>query len=96
MVLLIINKTYMNDKRDLQIAAVPMIEWCARYASCDADGEAVNWELYVGNRIIAYNYDVNDAYIIKYLAIGSFPHPFKLDVKYSHKNGSYKLTKKYV
>lgn len=85
----------MNDKRDLQLAVTPMIEWCARYASCEADGELTNWELYLGNNIIAYNYDVMDGYIIKYSATWQWNYAFKLDVSYNHNEGIYNLIKKW-
>ena len=86
----------MNDKRDLGLGVVPMIEWCARYGAIWAEGDYSNWELYVGNKIVAYNYNVEDGYIIKYIASGSFLHKFRLDVSFCHSSGIYNLTKKYV
>ena len=86
----------MNDKRDLQLAVTPMIEWCARYWNLTQDNELTNWEIYIWDRVVAYNYNVVDAYIVKYSATWSFPHEYKLEISFNHLKGTYKLTKKYV
>lgn len=85
----------MNDKKDLGLGVSPMIEWCARYGAIWAEGEYSNWELYIGDRIIAYNYNVEDGYIIKYVATGSFPHSFRLDVSFNHLKWSFIMTKNF-
>ena len=85
----------MNDKRDLGLVVSPMIEWCARYAGLWAEGEQTNWELYIGDRIVAYNYNVEEGYIIKYLATGSFSHSFKLDVSFNHSKWRFIMTKNF-
>lgn len=85
----------MNDKRDLGLGVIPMMEWCARYGSVWVENEHTNWELYIGDRIVAYNYNVMDGYIIKYTATWCFPHPFRLDVSFNHTKWTYNITKKY-
>ena len=86
----------MNDKKDLNMAIKPMIEWCGRYASLTKDDTSCNWELYVWERIIAYNYDVADGYIVKYASLGSFPEGFKLEVSYNHELAEYSFRKKFI
>jgi len=86
----------MNDKKDMDLGVASTIEWCARYAWVDWEWTQHNWEVYVWDQLVAYNYDVEDGYITKYSATGHFPHSFKLDVAFCHESGSYNITKKHV
>ncbi len=83
----------MNDKKDLGLAIIPMMEWCARYGWIGTEG-SVNWELYLGDRVVAYNYSVDDGYIIRYWGTWTFPPWFKVEVKTCHKTWKYFLTKR--
>jgi len=87
----------MNDKRELWLSVINTIEWCARYWTMGKDEETnVNWEVYVQNRLVAYNYDNDGCYITKYTSTGWFPENVRLEVKYCHENNSFKMTKKFI
>ena len=79
----------MNDKKDLMLPADAMIEWCARYGSLGNDDEEVNWELYLWERIIAFNYCIENGYINKYSTVWSFPKGYKIEVKYNQQSRQY-------
>lgn len=85
----------MNDKKDLSLSVMSMVEWCARYWNLTHDDEEVNWELYAGEQLVAYNYEVADGYISKYAASGVFPYPFILDVRHDKEKWIYNITKKF-
>ena len=82
-------------KIDLWLSVVNALEWCARYWNVTESGDETNWELYLGDRLIAYNYNVANAYIVSYSSTGSFMKGLKLEVNYVHRNKTYYLIKKY-
>ena len=82
----------MRDKKDLQLSVGQSIEWCARYWSLSIDNTPCNWELYLWGRIVAYNYEAIDWYIVKYATLGSFPEDVKLEV--IREGGNILLTKR--
>jgi len=85
----------MTDKKDLGISVYQTIEWCSRYAWINNDWQLCNWEVYIGDRLVAYSYLNDNAYIVKYAATWHFPKEYKVEIKYWHENKKYRMRKVY-